>query len=52
MLGMSDDKEAAQMKKKMQEKALLGQIADLLVSEALINPEEQVRFLALLKEER
>lgn len=35
----------------IREKDLLNQIASLLVSEALINPDEQIRFLALLKEE-
>jgi len=33
------------------EKAVLGQIARLLVSEKLMEPEEQLRFLAILKEE-
>lgn len=32
------------------EKAFLSQIARLLVSEKWITPEEQIRFLALLKE--
>ena len=40
-----------QVKKKLQEKSILGQIANLLVQEQLINPEEQIRFLAFLKEE-
>ena len=48
---MSNQEEAIQMKGKMREKALLGQIAHLLVAESLINPDEQIRFLALLKEE-
>lgn len=33
------------------ETSILSQIAKLLVSEKLINTEEQLRFLALLKEE-
>lgn len=40
-----------QMKKNLQEKALLSQIAILLAQEKLIDPEEQMRFLACLKEE-
>lgn len=51
---VENDKEINQMKKMkkgMQEKALLGHIANLLVSEALINHDEQIRFLALMKEE-
>lgn len=47
----TSQEEVIQMKKTIQEKALLRQIAGLLVKEALINPEEQIRFLALLKEE-
>lgn len=43
--------ENTQMKRNLQEKAILGQIANLLVQEQLINPEEQIRFLAFLKEE-
>ncbi len=34
-----------------EEKAVLSQAARLLVREKLINTEEQVRFLSLLKEE-
>lgn len=34
------------------ENALLDQVARLLVREELITPEEQLRFLAFLKEER
>lgn len=33
------------------EQAILNQIARLLVSEHLMNPEEQLRFMTLLKEE-
>jgi len=33
------------------ETSILSQVAKLLVSEKLINTEEQLRFLALLKEE-
>ena len=33
------------------EKPILGQASRLLVSEKLIDPEEQLRFLALLEEE-
>ena len=40
-----------QMKKKLQEKAILGQLASLLVQEKLIDPEEQMRFLACLEED-
>nr|WP_286131117.1 hypothetical protein [Clostridium sp. 12(A)] len=39
------------MKKSLQEKAILSQVASLLTQERLINPEEQMRFLACLKEE-
>lgn len=43
--------EDIQIKKELQEKDILGQVASLLVQEKLINPEEQIRFLACLKED-
>jgi hypothetical protein len=51
MLDEIDKQEVIQMKRNLQEKAILGQIASLLVQEQLINPEEQIRFLTFLKEE-
>lgn len=47
----TSNKVVTQMERARQEKILLGQIAHLLVSESLINPDEQIRFMALLKEE-
>ena len=46
-----EEKTDIQMRKKIQEKAILSQIAILLTQEKLIDPEEQMRFLACLKEE-
>lgn len=50
---MSDksSEEVTEMMRDNQEKVLLGQIAHLLAEESLIAPDEQIRFLALLKEE-
>lgn len=45
------NQEEPQVHKKQQEKELLGQLAKLLVRENLMSPEEQLRFLAALKEE-
>ena len=42
-------KEKSQMKKEQWEKMMLRQIANLLVTENLINPEEQIRFLSLVE---
>lgn len=47
-----DKMEVMQMKKTIRETAILNQIASLLADEALINPDEQIRFLALLREEK
>ena len=44
-------KEDSYMGVKKKKKPILGQAARLLVSEKLIDPEEQLRFLALLEEE-
>jgi len=51
MLDDSRIQEVIQMKKNLQEKAILGQLASLLVQEKLINPEEQMRFLSYLEED-
>lgn len=44
-------REESQMYKKKQEQELLSRLAGLLVKENLMSPEEQLRFLAALKEE-
>lgn len=43
--------EEIQMKKTLVEKDILGQLADLLARESLINPDEQIRFLDCLRRE-
>ncbi len=51
---MPEDKKAwevSPMENKQWEKMMLGQIAGFLVKERLINPEEQIRFLSIVKEE-
>lgn len=45
------NQEESQMYKKKQEQELLSQLAGMLVRENLMSPEEQLRFLAALKEE-
>ena len=44
-------KEVSRMKKQQKEKDILCQIAVLLTREKFLNPEDHVRFLALLREE-
>ncbi|MDO4329100.1 MAG: hypothetical protein Q4C66_07175 [Lachnospiraceae bacterium] len=51
MAGIDIHKEESQMQKAQQEKAILSHLASLLVKENLISPEEQLRFLATLREE-
>lgn len=46
-----EEQEKIRLKKDLQEKAILNHVASLLTQERLINPEEQMRFLACLKEE-
>lgn len=43
--------EVLQMKKNAEERAILGKVAEFLVKEQLINIDEEIRFLALLREE-
>lgn len=43
--------EEIQMRRKLMEKDILGQMADLLAREQLINPEERIRFLDCLRKE-
>lgn len=43
--------EELQVKRELSEKDILGQLADLLAREHLINPEERIRFLACLRKE-
>lgn len=47
----AQEKETVQMRRNDQEKAILRHIASLLTREELITPDEQLRFLTLLKEE-
>lgn len=47
----NSNQEVVQMTKRIVEKAILSQIAGLLVKESLLDPNEQLRFLTLLKEE-
>lgn len=47
----NSNQEVVQMRKRIVEKAILSQIAGLLVKESLLNPTEQIRFLNLLREE-
>lgn len=44
-------KEVLRMKKQSGENEILRQIATLLVREKLLNPEEHLRFLSMLKED-
>lgn len=48
----SIEEKTIQRRQNIEEDILLVQIVSLLVKEELITPEEQIRFLALLKEER
>ena len=51
---MPEDKktwEVSPMENKQWEKMMLRQIAGFLEKEKLINPEEQIRFLSIVKEE-
>ncbi len=51
---MPEDKKAwkvSPMENKQWEKMMLRQIAGFLAKEKLINPEEQIRFLSIIKEE-
>lgn len=50
MPDMSNE-ELTQAVRDKKEMALLGQIAHLLVAESLIDADEQIRFMTLLKEE-
>lgn len=51
MLDGNSNQEEEQMIKRIGDKAILSQIASLLVKESLLDPNEQLRFLTLLKEE-
>ena len=51
MADNSKTEEVLRMQEKQKESQLLTQIANLLLQEHLITPEEQIRFLANLKKE-
>lgn len=51
-MDVNNKEQVVQTKRKGSEKALLKQMAKILVKEGLINYDEQIRFLAILKEEK